>query len=52
MSASGGKAASVEVPPHQTAKVTCEIPASAWKDGVNVRFSADKSLVLLETNFE
>jgi hypothetical protein len=52
MSANGGKAASVEVPPHQTATVTCEIPASGSKDGVNVRFTADKSLVLLQTAFE
>jgi hypothetical protein len=52
MSVSGGKLASVEVPPHQTAKVTCEIPDAASKDSVNVRFTADKSLVLLETAFE
>ena len=51
MGANDGKAESIEVAPGQTATVKCEIAGGAT-DAVNVKFIADKSLVLLETAFE
>lgn len=45
-----GKPGSIEVAPGQTATVKSEIPGGATD--VNVKFTADKSLVLLETAFQ
>ena len=50
MQVNGGKAEAIEVAKGQTASVKCPIGAGATV--VNVKFTADKSLVLLETSFE
>jgi ethanolamine utilization microcompartment shell protein EutS len=45
-----GASASLEIPPGETATVKCEIAGGATT--VNVKYVADKTLVLLETSFE
>jgi hypothetical protein len=50
MSVNGGKPGTVEIAPKASGEVKCEIPAGAAD--VNVRFVADKNLVLLETSFD
>jgi hypothetical protein len=52
MNVNSGARGSTEVPPGGTATVKCEIPGGGATDAVNVKFTADKSLVLLETAFE
>jgi beta-galactosidase len=50
MSVNGGKAESIEVQAKQSASIRCSIEGGATD--VNIRFKADKTLVLLETSFE